>query len=491
MHVPGEGNTGPAQAVAITGAALQFPGASDPASFHELTLSGRRMFRELSRRAADGDAADGQRGGTPGRPGLLAALLDDGRMMFGRDDDLTDGITARHILAAETANAALADIPPLGRAVAPGRIGVFIADLPEPGAADVSDWVQRHLGTFGSVAAGPALTDGASGPASGGAVRPAGGGPDLVLGTIDAVSLSHGLAAVNGASLVNGTASANGLLPRGHRCSLRAIAIACEALDAGEYDLVLAGGVAKGLGAWTQRRAPAADEVRVYDASPTGTLPGEGCGVVALMRAADARAADLPSYAEIIGWHYAGPATPHKAVLPEAYLRAGVDPADVQFVEGHGAATAADDLAELGALLDVLGRRGRSGRSCALGSVSANIGDTRAAAGVAALLKTAFAMTADIIPPTSGCVRPNRLLCGDEPPFRLPSAPESWPQTPVQLAAVNTLGTAPHPGAPRSGPVHVVLRRERDATRRPGRRRKPAGPAVPVLAPDAAAQPEP
>jgi enediyne polyketide synthase len=490
MHVPGEGNTGPAQAVAITGAALRFPGASDPASFHELSMSGRRMFRVLSRPAADGEASDGQPFGGPGRPGLLAALLDDGHRVFGRDDDLTDGITARHLLAAETANAALADIPPLGRAMAPGRIGVFIADLPEPGTADVSDWVQRHLGTFGTDEAGPALAGEAPGPASGGALRPAGVGPDLVLGTIDAVSLSHGLAAVNGASLVNGTTGANGLLARGHRCSLRAIAVACEALIAGQYDLVLAGGVANGLGSWAPGRAPAADEVRVYDASPTGTLPGEGCGVVALMRAADARAAELPSYAEIIGWHYAGPATPHKAVLPEAYLRAGVDPADVQFVEGHGAATAADDTAELDALLDVLGPRGPGWRGCALGSVSANIGDTGSAAGVAALLKTAFAMTADMIPPTSGCVRPNRLLCGDKPPFRLPSAPESWPQTPVQLAAVNSLGTAPHPGAPRSGPVHVVLRRERDATRRPGRRRKPAAPAIPVLAPDAAAQPE-
>jgi acyl transferase domain-containing protein len=113
--------------------------------------------------------------------------------------------------------------------------------------------------------------------------------------------------------------------------------------------------------------------------------------------------------------------------------------------------------------------------------VAANIGDTRAAAGIAALLKTAFAMTADIIPPSTGCVRPNRLLRGGKGPFRFPSVPELWPQTPVQLAAVNTLGTAPYPDAPRSGPVHVVLRRERDPAQRPGRRRKPALLAVAPL----------
>ena len=161
--------------------------------------------------------------------------------------------------------------------------------------------------------------------------------------------------------------------------------------------------------------------------------------------------------------------------MPAAYARAGIDPADIQFVEGHGAATADDDLAELTALLEVIGtRRADARHRCVLGSVAANIGDTGAAAGIAALLKTAFAMTADIIPPSTGCVRPNRLLRGGKGPFRFPSAPELWPQTPVQLAAVNTLGTAPYPDAPRSGPVHVVLRRERDPAQRPGRRRKPA-----------------
>jgi acyl transferase domain-containing protein len=92
-------------------------------------------------------------------------------------------------------------------------------------------------------------------------------------------------------------------------------------------------------------------------------------------------------------------------------------------------------------------------------------------------------MTADIIPPSTGCVCPNRLLSGGGTPFRFPSAAELWPQTAVQLAAVNSLGTAPYPGAPRSGPVHVVLRRERDPAHRPGRRRKPAVLAAAIRSP--------
>jgi enediyne polyketide synthase len=308
-------------------------------------------------------------------------------------------------------------------------------------------------------------------------MRPAGAGiHEPFLRTIGTARPNRGSTALNGT--VNGIAVVNGSVPGGLHCSLRAVAEACEALNSGEFDLVLAGGVAKGAGSWTlglAGAASAAEHVRVYDLSPTGALPGEGCGIVALSRAADARALDVPAYAEIAGWHYASQGVPHRAVLPGAYLRASIDPADIQFVEGHGAATAADDQAELSALLEVLGPRpdGTSQR-CALGSVSANIGDTRAAAGIAALLKTAFAMTADVVPPSTGCVRPIRLLNGAGTPFRLPSAPELWPQTPVQLAAVNTLGTAPYPDAPRSGPVHIVLRRERDSAHRPGRRRKPS-----------------
>ena len=116
---------------------------------------------------------------------------------------------------------------------------------------------------------------------------------------------------------------------------------------------------------------------------------------------------------------------PQRAVLPAAYPRAGIDPADIQFIEGHGAATATDDLAELSALLEVFGPRGYASHRCALGSVSAIIGDTRAAAGIAGLLKTAFAMTADVIPPSTGCVRPNPLLLGAGRPSACHPRPSS------------------------------------------------------------------
>ena len=310
---------------------------------------------------------------------------------------------------------------------------------------------------------------GASSSGQPGAPQPAGASVhELLLGTIDLLGRKHGVSAVNGTA------------PGGLHCSLRAVAAACEALNSGEYDLVLAGGVAKGVGAWTRGRRPAGraagQHVRVYDASPTGMLPGEGCGMVALRRAADTRAARVPAYAEIIGWHAAGQAKPRTRRRCPPPTRA---PGSTRRTSSSSRATARRPPTTTWRSSPRCSRCSAPARQdarhrCALGSVAANIGDTRAAAGIAALLKTAFAMTADIIPPSTGCVRPNRLLRGGKAPFRFPSAPELWPQTPVQLAAVNTLGTAPYPDAPRSGPVHVVLRRERDPAQRPGRRRKPA-----------------
>ena len=91
-----------------------------------------------------------------------------------------------------------------------------------------------------------------------------------------------------------------------HSSSLLAVASAAALLTAGELDFVLAGGVDISLdpfelGALAQAGVLAARAMRIYDTSPTGFLPG-GVGMLALMRAADARAADMPVYAEIVGW---------------------------------------------------------------------------------------------------------------------------------------------------------------------------------------------
>ena len=428
MYVRDQVNNSPVSPIAIVGAALRFPGARDPASYHELTVTGRRMFRELARTAVGHGRAHSNSTGPlfslDGVPLRAALLGSDGTQGGGRDGRTVDSMTARRELAFEVTAAALADLPETGR-FGGARTGVIIADTPKPGLPGVGGSVRERIGL-------PPAAD---------------GGKDCD--------------------------GPEGTPPS---CSLGAVAGACEGLQAGEVDIVLAGGVSTGIDhAWLSHRARtgglASGDVRIYDASPSGTLPGEGCGVVVLMRAADARAVGLPVYAEIAGWQATPGRGPEPWAVRSAYLRAGIDPAEVQFIEGHGAATARDDLAELGALAEVLGPR-PADAGCALGAVPANIGDAGSAAGIAALLKVALAMTAATIPPSTGCVRPHRLLAAEAAPFRLPLVPEPWPETGLQLAAVNSLGVAARPGAARSGAVHIVLRREPEPDRRPGRRRR-------------------
>jgi enediyne polyketide synthase len=198
--------------------------------------------------------------------------------------------------------------------------------------------------------------------------------------------------------------------------------------------------------------------MRIYDTSPTGFLPGEGCGMLALMRAADARAADMPVYAEIVGWGVSSAghrdvaqADPDSQLLAlqRAYHRAGVDPADIQLIEGDGRGTADGDLAELTALTTI---RAGAAAPAVLGSVKANIGHTKAAAGAAGLIKAALAANAGVLPPVTGCARPHPLLAGEDAVLRVPRTAESWPSG-TRLAGVSSMD-------PAGSHVHVVLRRE-------------------------------
>ena len=243
--------------------------------------------------------------------------------------------------------------------------------------------------------------------------------------------------------------------------STQAVASACTALAAGEIDAAVAGGVDISLDpleliGLAKAGVLATDDVRIYDEEPTGFLPAEGCGVVVLMRTADARAADLPVYAEIIGWgtsaaSHAGPderrVSSQLLAMQRAYDRAGLDPADVQLFEGNGAGTRDDDDAELAAL-GVLRTGARA--PAVLGSVKANIGHAKAAAGVAGLIKTVLAVSNGVLPPTSGVRRPHPMITEGDAQLALPQITQEWPDG-TRHAAVSTLNSA-------GANVHLVLR---------------------------------
>src|SRR5262249_27645265 len=141
---------------------------------------------------------------------------------------------------------------------------------------------------------------------------------------------------------------------------------------------------------------------RPFDAAADGTVLGEGLGMVVLKRLADARRDGDKVYAVLRGVGsssdgkgnaiYAPKAARQVEALRAAYAVSGVSPTTVELVEAHGTGTRVGDATEVEALTEVYAGAGRSGTWCALGSVKSQIGHTKAAAGVAGLLKAVAAL---------------------------------------------------------------------------------------------------
>ncbi|PPK65445.1 type I polyketide synthase [Actinokineospora auranticolor] len=116
----------------------------------------------------------------------------------------------------------------------------------------------------------------------------------------------------------------------------------------------------------------------------------------------------------------------HERMLRAAYRDAGVDPSEVDYVEGHGSGTAAGDPIELTALANVLGPGRPADRPLLVGSVKSNLGHTEFAAGMTGLLKAALAVRHREIPRTLHVRRRNPVL--DElPAVELATAARPWP----------------------------------------------------------------
>lgn len=236
--------------------------------------------------------------------------------------------------------------------------------------------------------------------------------------------------------------------------SLLAVANACSALAAGDLDVALAGGVDVSLDpfelvGFARTGALAPDEMRVYDARSAGFVPGEGCGFVVLLRQDDALRLGCRIYAVIRGWGISsdgqgGISRPEPEgqvlALRRAYRRAGFGIGTVGYFEGHGTGTAVGDAAELTAL----GRARREADPVAppapVGSVKANIGHTKAAAGVAGLIKATLAVNAQLLPPNTGCDEPHPLLRAGDAPLRVLDHGEVWPADRPLRAAVSAMG---------------------------------------------------
>lgn len=147
---------------------------------------------------------------------------------------------------------------------------------------------------------------------------------------------------------------------------------------------------------------------KMWDANANGFARGEGFGVTILkpldaaLRDGDTvRAVVLASAANEDG-RTPGISLPNseaqQALIRTAYRNAGVDPAETGYVEAHGTGTQAGDPLEARAILNTIGDQPGRKSELYVGSVKTNIGHLEGAAGVAGVIKAAFAIERGLIP---------------------------------------------------------------------------------------------
>ena len=240
--------------------------------------------------------------------------------------------------------------------------------------------------------------------------------------------------------------------------SLVAIHQAAAALQRGEADLALAGGVNAILMAAMTRASMAAGMLspdgrcRTFDAAANGYVRGEGCGMLVLKRLSDAQRDGDRILGVVLGSAVnqdgasAGLTVPNgpaqEQVIREALFRAEIAPSSVDYLEAHGTGTELGDPIEVQAAAAVYGE-GRDGDvPLLLGSVKTNIGHLESAAGVAGVIKVLLAMREGVIPRHLHFERPNPRLDWVSLPVRVTAEAVPWPVNPERpfRAGVSSFG---------------------------------------------------
>ena len=273
-----------------------------------------------------------------------------------------------------------------------------------------------------------------------------------------------GYVGINGSTSVGRVAFTLGLegpaLPVEVACASSLVAVhhAVTALRHGEINLALVAGVNAALSPDATLRMgelgmlSSGGECRTFSAGADGFVRGEGCGVVVLKRLSEALEDGDRIWAVVRGSGVnqsgvsAGPTAPsglaQQHVIEQALSSAGVDPADIDYLEAHGTASELGDAIELEAAAAVYGRGREAERPLLVGSVKTNIGHTESAAGMAGLIKTVLSMQRGVIPAHLHLREPSQHVEWERLPLRVTNAATEWPLHPDRepLAAVSAFG---------------------------------------------------
>ena len=426
---------------AVIGMACSFPGAEGPDDFWDLLERGECAVTELPPERLAGPAPKAARESAAPvrhRAGLLAEPDAFDAEFFGIPLRQARSMDPQQRLLLELSRHALEDAGLLPEHLAGSRTGVFV------GASSYD--FREH-----TVAAG-----GADGYAT--------------LGTFptflaNRISYHYDL---TGPSITVDTACS---------ASLTALALAVAAIERGECETALVGGVNLLGNGFNQDAFQQAGMLspqglsRAFDAGADGYVRGEGAAWLVLKAHRRAEADGDPLLAVVRsatanhGGRASGPTAPNPraqtALIREGLKQAGLSGRDLGYVEAHGTGTPLGDPIEMEALRAALdpGEPDGAGRARAagpggvlrVGSVKANIGHLEAAAGIAGVVKVLLSMRHETIPGTPHFSRLNPAIDLSGTALTIADRAVPWlsPETP-RRAAVSSFGIG-------GANAHVVL----------------------------------
>ncbi|MCP2274695.1 aminotransferase class I/II-fold pyridoxal phosphate-dependent enzyme [Nocardia amikacinitolerans] len=411
--------TEPSDAIAIVGIDCRFPQAPDARALWALLMAGADAIAEVpGQRWRAGDFHDpaGGTGRVNNRTGGFLADADAfDNEFFGIAPREAAAMDPQQRLLLQSAWRAFEDAALDPRRQAGSNTGVFVGVM-------ANEWATVHMRDYAGI-------------------TPQMGSGNGYFMTANRLSYQLDL---KGPSMAVDTACSS---------SLVAVHQACVALRAGECDQALAAGVNIAVTPalnvfYTQAGLSAPDgRCKPFSGKADGIGRGEGVAVLVLRRLADAQAEGLPIYAVIKGsavnndGRSNGITAPNRwaqqQVVAEAYRRAGVDAAQVAFLEAHGTGTVLGDMIEVKAL--GAAHAARRERPCAMGSIKGNLGHTEGAAGIAGLIKTALSLHHRVVPPTRYAADENARLRMAEHGLRLLAEPMTLPDGRIH-GAVSSFG---------------------------------------------------
>ncbi|MDI6796902.1 MAG: beta-ketoacyl synthase N-terminal-like domain-containing protein, partial [Desulfatibacillaceae bacterium] len=236
--------------------------------------------------------------------------------------------------------------------------------------------------------------------------------------------------------------------------SLYAVKVAADYLYSGRADAMLAGAVSAAdpffvtMGFSIFQAYPQNGKSCPLDKNSGGLAAGEGAGMFVLKRLEDAISQGDNIHAVIAGvglsndGRGASVLSPNpkgqKLAFERAWEAAGLNPAQLGFVECHATGTPRGDKVEVDSIDAFFGAKGADPLA---GSVKSNLGHLLTSAGMAGMIKTVLSIQNRQIPPTINLTDPLESKSKVVSRSSLPSTTVDWPGFDEKpLAAVNAFG---------------------------------------------------